>query len=50
MDSSQIETFSISEEVSHRQTMTLGKSSVITYACSGGVSAGGVSFSGGIII
>ena len=42
MDSAQFETFFRSQGVSQLQTMTLGKpgkASVITFACSGGVSA-----------
>ena len=39
LDSAQVETFFRSQEVSHRQTTTLGKASVITFACSGRVSA-----------
>ena len=38
-DAAQVEDFFRSEEISRRQTMTLGKASVITYACSGPESA-----------
>ena len=39
MDSAQVETFFKSLDVSHLQTTTLGKASVITFACSGAESA-----------